>query len=833
MASYRQYKLDTEVYVSWIIETGNTFGNDVKTEEKPAEAKQAQSAGRLKGKARLAAKKSTKQLASAAATQAASSSSATSTDTRPQYRVSTQEILRQAKFLASRNTALVMATNVWHSFKRALRVRKLYAERHAQEQPSSTKANDSHAYFIWVLERTWDLFKDRVRFQSVTKAGTGHTVLDKDEKPLENLFDHLDVEDSSHPESLEDEEKEADDVPTPEPTQLYTPVVDKKDELRFQWFCFLEELKRYCKFSEDLWNQYREDKIGLCEATLINDALIALVQEAEKQLFERAAADANTSLLSPGDDISDRFYHTVRSLHEVCSIRKQSQGYLIRLPALITREPEEHTKEWEQNERGLVRFLMELGLECDIRTMQLEKEGKLQASLDMISRSLEPVLRGDKVHLTTAFAAELLRTLLPKGRGAEGLAQLEKPLSGLVTNAQGLVNDLNSARSGGVKIDIADGPLVQDCQNLLGWILRWPLQDNKYISLRQLPVQHGLSGLHKGIMSQLQRSEEELSNLLTHTRELPDVLGSHERQDDYDLRFVAPSQDIDFLRKSNPALCGKLQLNLLLIKEELGLSLANISPHIYAVAHIYNGLKHTACLSGLWSSFETIIEQHGLALFAGALPTETGLMFTKLFMAAGASAEVIKGYKKHLATGDAPPEWAFKKFGKRTFRLMPSATTQILRDHFHGKETLLRTLYRLDAEMQKSSGSSKRVASSLIDDKGPLAFATSLKQYLPDAIARLQFDYIGLSRTCSALLHKMDSEMEDVLIAHRAVADADWNLGTLRGYEIAAMVIGALDEARVALERRKAGAGPIFTPVVDMAVKILQGFLDVPGEETS
>lgn len=62
--------------------------------------------------------------------------------------------------------------------------------------------------------------------------------------------------------------------------------------------------------------------------------------------------------------------------------------------------------------------------------------------------------------------------------------------------------------------------------------------------------------------------------------------------------YVAPAQDADFLRKASIISCGSLSMVLNLMWHEIGLSELNTSPHVFAICHLYNGLKKTNRLKG-------------------------------------------------------------------------------------------------------------------------------------------------------------------------------------------------------------------------------------------
>jgi hypothetical protein len=153
---------------------------------------------------------------------------------------------------------------------------------------------------------------------------------------------------------------------------------------------------------------------------------------------------------------------------------------------------------------------------------------------------------------------------------------------------------------------------------------------------------------------------------------------------------------------------------------------------------------------------------------------------------------------------------------------------QILRDYIHGRDTRMRTWYRLDEELSKTSGITART-----QDNGDINIISFIKQLratdqFRQLLPRLEFDYMNLTLQCGKLFHKIDVAQEEVGIGGPAKAEAIWNGPTLRGFALTAGVLGDLDRIRGFKARGGKASKDIedTTPIVDAAIGVMQEFLD-------
>ncbi|XXG96439.1 hypothetical protein Hte_002722 [Hypoxylon texense] len=168
VASYVQYKKDTNIFLVWLDEASQKH------------------APRLKGKARLEAKK------------AADKSTASGTVAPKQVTLSTEEILRKINLVldaVGTPKAEVVPYDVQQALLRCINAREQFASWYQRSGPSTDEPSDrTHQYFIQVLKKALSLFQHKDHQSS--SATTQNKATEKDEVFVTNMFKNLRVEDT-------------------------------------------------------------------------------------------------------------------------------------------------------------------------------------------------------------------------------------------------------------------------------------------------------------------------------------------------------------------------------------------------------------------------------------------------------------------------------------------------------------------------------------------------------------------------------------------------------------------------------------------------------------
>ena len=296
--NYRQYRCDTDCFVSWLAETEIVCRHAVRSYPAPIVAASSISdddpvttggvtTGRLKGKAGKEAK--------IAAKKAASSRPA------PKEILALNEFADLTNKIARYNKKSVQLSEpVLHAFQRGIAARKECNAWFQGQEVEGEERNDTLVYFVEVLERTLEILRPITPRPSQTAEAAARGVSPKsdlkqqdDTRPLfsltNNIFANLDIEDISD-EDLEVPETKATTVcrdtrvnNLTEPS-MYR-LEKSKEDLEFAIFCLLRDLHRVEDYLHRLWAQYHDNKAGakidIMTVSLTTNFAIRLVRQAE------------------------------------------------------------------------------------------------------------------------------------------------------------------------------------------------------------------------------------------------------------------------------------------------------------------------------------------------------------------------------------------------------------------------------------------------------------------------------------------------------------------------------------------------------------------------
>lgn len=308
----------------------------------------------------------------------------------PAYAVSTEEIFRQARFLADsfNQTGFKwpMPKHVRRAYEDARKSRVAIAERRA----TVGQADDGHTYFISLMERVDALLKDCVEIQTLARATS---LAEEDGSTPETVL--RGTEEDTAPEDEDDDIFEHDPAttdPGSEPSTTYGVDLPLGHMEIMRQNLMSQDFHTNCRSIEDMYVPLRKRILALWDrakaqgsdfkpevAAFLTEAAIVWMRNKEQELFEirEAFMEETGEGLSPMPSLaldSPSYVHSV-TLKDVSQYRRRAQiAYPITLDPLNVR----HKKEMDEVERRngknqarsmvgadlfLVHLLGEIGLE--------------------------------------------------------------------------------------------------------------------------------------------------------------------------------------------------------------------------------------------------------------------------------------------------------------------------------------------------------------------------------------------------------------------------------------------------------------------------------------
>ncbi|KAI4709472.1 hypothetical protein J4E89_005488 [Alternaria sp. Ai002NY15] len=777
MGRYARIKLQTNVAITWLIETAFEHGSNVQvggdTNSRASAAATPTSistkTGRLKGKARKEAKKKEQLQSQAPAPKIKASKTI--------YKVSTEEILRQARYLENLDQELVMSKPAWDAFKEAVRGRTEYATKFANEQPDH-EGNSGHVYFLDTLRQVVDMIGKVVRVQetsldnSAKRQDTGLT--------FHNLFDVLrDVE-------LTDGVQGTANLTTPPneglaygaaaavPSARYEPAIDSDEESRLRWLCFKDDADSITSWVINLWKQYldqSEEDVSLETTSLLSDLALDLLYKIEDDM-EHNNDNVSEAMLKELASLYN-WSSTALALFDFRVAAHEGRGYPAVVKLAHKRQPQLGLgpyKDFILFDAKFVRYLTELQLEMTLRFDGWEQNGPppnakrclSNASLDLVSRTLAGPSRRNQ----EAIAASLLE-------GIWGLhsPNVHEPFHRVARLANVISDQFDHCRADGISFPERSQDKIHEFNTLLSWTIEWPGHIQRYMIFRAIDSNHpaaALSGFHRNIWKYLDLSVARKEKLITSCVSIPDLAGTAEARLQFGEEHIIPSEDQDFLRKNNPLTPAKLALNLQFLRAEIGFDFANDDRSLFLMCHLYNALRQLGYLEVPWKTLDSLIDMHIKTMFLGALPMESAKqMSNRVLIALGCAPELVRARNTGKGREATIKNLAVLR-EKRSGALCFPPSMAIVADHLHDREPLRRTLTRLDAEMvAKHSRESKNSRiKSFLDEENPTTFLERLRNHISDFPRYLALDCVELTRICGGLIRRFRSDEMKVLMKH-------------------------------------------------------------------
>ncbi|KAI4615680.1 hypothetical protein J4E80_006096 [Alternaria sp. BMP 0032] len=835
--SYEQYKLDTKRFIFWLIDTAKKRDYDIAD---PAETQQPSK--RLKGQARKQAKQVTNQAAAS----------------KTNYVISTEKILDLAKHIADHEETSTMPKFVWYSYKRAVRTRQAYADRYAQEELSETASDDGHIYFLWLLKHCHTILKKKIAVQAVSRPETA--------APAQLRF-NIATEQTSAPsllpvpgsapqafgdsqETVPEEitaaeaEREAKghkldelarkfelDMKVKQDAEAELETKRKtKEEIALRKSCLADDMRIIVEQLESDWNDTHktadnEDYLDEIRATLMTEAAFHLIRHKEETLVKEAH-EKGLPPFDPSLDDDDFFGKTSKALRKIEAERRSQPGEYLFFASRSIIQDDVANRHSNEDYDFLVHYLFEAALEPQARRSHEEQYQMplLAGSLDALSRAYGSLGSFGFISMVFIFAAELMIRIRTKDQNRSLRDYI--PISRRARDEEA---QFASWHEQGIRFPHLLQQVTDSGYTHRGLILDRPFSHARYAKMWKLAPEHLFCGLQNDYPWPVFRTNEIEKEWMMNLkmRNASNGLGNESARQAAAAQYILPPRDGDFLRNTIPTLRAKLSLVHLLLREEMGLGFANLSPQIFAIAHLYNCFQKRGWINGVWPEIELIMDRHSKKIFSTAIPTKPDEFYSRLLLVAGYSTTFIKKVRK--TDKDVYSRRDFGKGTHKTCELEPLPMTKILRDYVHQRETGVRTWYRMDEEMAKHSKVSSRTQGS--GDLNILSFIKELRnsEELPRVLDRLEFDYISLTLQCNELCEKIDAEQARFSATGEKIhKQADWKSPTSDGFMIAATLLGDLDRVVMKKKRNPKGNMDIAdtTNVVDAAVRVMQGFLD-------
>lgn len=703
-SSYAQYKADTDFVASWLAATARQCGY-IPDKAAPASAP---GAGRLKGKARKQAR------------EASNTASAEGQSRLQKTIVRVKEFVPLAECVVQWSKPRVQVpASIAAMLQRAIKQRKVHNDLHQSKVgPGISDSNDSHNYFIGVLEQVQDILRPNMVVNPSSSSSTGPDTNSRG-SDVTNAFAPLNVhEPTDHPESSQEEKS----IP-------YTHRVDaandpelRSDEAFFARVCLFEDVHKILAVLRRLWENYRTGKMDLVAVSIASNTGIDFVRSLQEEfessfpgqqqltgeiclfcLYERVTKTQQSRNNQEGESC-------LQSAHKVMDAyvkhRVREDDFMCYVPVVNMRdrgiyESVVNSSALNSQDGDYWDFKLFMGVIPEYEMLLMNNGTGYQAEHEIL-RGLRRVIQEKRPIFWVTFAFQVfldIRHILRKkvGRGFADLA----------TGANTITRDIAQVLEFHDQAGLDYG---KDADRALRQVLK----------LIDLWVEQDFFG---NLRRRLHQNENDSISLPEH-----------------------------YLLERDPLWCGLLLYNFRVVAYEGAIFNANCSGSVLAVAHLYNCLRQSQLLPIQWTNMEKLFNAQGIDhLFIGGLPSSVEDCAKRLSLAIGLPISLFARNSRRLPTkpsqrqvrkltAQAPVSWFFKHRYCDSSRRVDTRPADVDRAIQQGQQ----------AEDGQHAAPSPRIIWALL-----IQLASALHAEIPE----LTFEYFQLHLTCWTILRAMEQSL--------------------------------------------------------------------------
>ena len=294
-SSYLTYKQDTDFIAKWLAIKAKQCGYPADLLHPPVSVPQpAGPSKRLKGAARKRAKMAAKENASRSTKPGGSTNA-------PRYTIKVKDFVALAECIAAFTKPVVeVPMTLVKVLNRAIELRgqhSTWSQGSVESEKSAEveESNESHAYFLGILERTRQTLKPRMPSESIddflskpTPSLNGQKVSDEQiNTQISNMFDNLDIQEPSQgfldaPSIPQQPNTEAVREPDYEAEK-----VQSLEEEYVATHCLFQDVRNIRSFLRRLWSSYRDGGFGLVAVSITTNTAIDFVRNLEQEFLQQ------------------------------------------------------------------------------------------------------------------------------------------------------------------------------------------------------------------------------------------------------------------------------------------------------------------------------------------------------------------------------------------------------------------------------------------------------------------------------------------------------------------------------------------------------------------
>jgi hypothetical protein len=599
--------------------------------------------------------------------------------------------------------------------------------------------NHGHSHFILLMEEVVMALQPHFATSAGIESREAYlTPSTSAMEALENRFATLEVEELAE----SDGENTAGQIPSPPESQLLIyeiePAKEKKDveqDELFAIFCLFDDLDRLRSYVQDLWVNYKQQKIDLITASVTTNTAFQLAIRAQdeilaaypeysdyqdvlltimQQFIKAQGADEKEGEVEIDDDVAQWIFAPAHSiLDSFCDVLKPKRVPLMKRGYYGIYDPRvdrDSLDDLQKNREDLI-LLMELLPDfCFLERYKLHL-----VATDELTRGLCNMVSNQGIPVWLTFATTVFLDIHHTLRGDVWGNPII--LRNVATCATQTLNQYFELSQGLMKPST------------------WPAMNEKALHLFAKEIDEYV--LSDAILPH--------KKVLLRAENMPQP----------------PETEKFYLYKRHPILCGITAFTIMLEMQQMGVIMVNAMGTAIFPAHFYNALRQKQNPIDPWPLMDQVIALHGEdRMFVGAKPTTIVDCWKQMCLTLGVSTE-------NFARNRRNPKLVASKNGPRGLK-DTSTMNEIFYKGLRGHGTMTLTMHNIEEllnEQAQGGDSNTRLRRSWKTTKRltSLQLLEALRLTIPAELKKLEVNYFRLHEQSVGLLRRLRTELNDDL----------------------------------------------------------------------
>ncbi|CAD6592576.1 MAG: hypothetical protein ASARMPREDX12_006252 [Alectoria sarmentosa] len=638
-SNYQTYKEDTNFIVKWLAVKAKQCGypTDLLSPPDPLTSlpEPVRPSQRLKGAARKKAKNAAKE-------DTAPVKDPDSLVDAPRYTIKVKDFTALAEYIARFTKPVVkVPAALVKVLDRAIDLRQqhnTWSQGQAESEPlvDVKESNETHAYFLGILERTREILKPRMPAELiddfVSKPSSAVTGQEKSgvqtDGQIKNMFSNLDIQEPSQTFLDAPDAERATDKHVGLQPDYEAEKIQSLGEQYLAAHCLFQDVRNIRSFLRQLWASYRDGGLSLVAVSITTNTAIDFVRSIEQDFLQRFPDKSDYESIM-------KFFYGVQCVHRGHDPNSKQQ-----VDDLFNFEVYDLAEEVMLPTYIVLESLQRIVTPGVLPIYKPGHFGVRDMRTEWTKKSAREKVHDDRLVLMEAFPDLMLMTMITS---KSPLAE-DELLRGIRQMAPGKIIPLWL---------VFAAQCFLDAQHMLGRdVVRGHAELEQTVNAIRASTKQNVLKFHQSLRIETwpRQNDFQFSEILRVIEEWIQHDMVADKLKAIKIAATLPPPEPFRLLRQYPLLCGLFSFAIQIKSQELGIDFVNAWGSIMYTGHLYNAARQEKLLPKAWKDMELLIAlQSTETFFVGDPPKDSEAYLKRFLLSMGYSATAFASNRRRGA----------------------------------------------------------------------------------------------------------------------------------------------------------------------------------------